>query len=176
MLLVIFVLLYVTYHDLADTLLVLLLAVPGAVAGGMLFQYLFGFPFTVAVWVGYIACFGLATQSGVVMLVYLREAIDRRGGLENIASLAEVRAAIMDGAVHRTRPKLLTETTTIVGLAPMLWATASARKSCNRWPPRCSAACWCRTKSSTCCSRCSSTTSAAGGGKRFRGERRFLNI
>ena len=121
-LLVIFVLLYVTYHDLADTLLVLLLAVPGAVAGGMLFQYLFGFPFTVAVWVGYIACFGLATQSGVVMLVYLREAIDRRGGLENIASLEEVRAAIMDGAVHRTRPKLLTETTTIVGLAPMLWA------------------------------------------------------
>ncbi len=121
-LLVIFVLLFVTYHDLADTLLVLLLAVPGAVAGGMLFQYLFGFPFTVAVWVGYIACFGLATQSGLVMLVYLREAIDRRGGLENIASLAEVRAAIMDGAVHRTRPKLLTETTTIVGLAPMLWA------------------------------------------------------
>ncbi len=120
--LVIFVLLYVTYHDFADTLLVLLLAVPGAVAGGMLFQYLFGFPFTVAVWVGYIACFGLATQSGLVMLVYLREAIDRRGGLENIHSLAELRAAIMDGAVHRTRPKLLTETTTIVGLAPMLWA------------------------------------------------------
>ncbi len=120
--LVIFVLLYVTYHDLADTLLVLLLAVPGAVAGGMLFQYLFGFPFTVAVWVGYIACFGLATQSGLVMLVYLRGAIDRRGGLENIHSLAELRAAIMDGAVHRTRPKLLTETTTIVGLSPMLWA------------------------------------------------------
>ena len=96
-LLVIFVLLYITYHDLADTLLVLLLAVPGAVAGGMLFQFLFGFPFTVAVWVGYIACFGLATQSGLVMLVYLREAIDRRGGLENIHSVAELRAAIMDG-------------------------------------------------------------------------------
>ena len=122
-LLVIFVLLYITYHDLADTLLVLLLAVPGAAAGGMLFQFLFGFPFTVAVWVGYIACFGLATQSGLVMLVYLREAIDRRGGLENIHSVAELRAAIMDGAVHRTRPKLLTETTTIVGLAPMLWAS-----------------------------------------------------
>ena len=122
-LLVIFVLLYITYHDLADTLLVLLLAVPGAVAGGMLFQFLFGFPFTVAVWAGYIACFGLATQSGLVMLVYLREAIDRRGGLENIHSVAELRAAIMDGAVHRTRPKLLTETTTIVGLAPMLWAS-----------------------------------------------------
>jgi len=121
---IIFVLLYITYHDFFDATL-MMLAVPGAVAGGVLFQYLFGFNFSVAVWVGFIACFGLATETGVVMLVYLREAIDKRGGLEKIASLAELREAIMDGAVHRLRPKLLTEGTTIIGLAPMLWATGT---------------------------------------------------
>jgi Cu(I)/Ag(I) efflux system membrane protein CusA/SilA len=117
--LIIFVLLYVTYHDLADASL-MMLAVPGAVAGGLLFQYFFGFNFSVAVWVGFIACFGLATETGVVMLVYLREAVANRGGLENIQSLEELRQAILEGAVHRLRPKLLTEGTTIIGLAPML--------------------------------------------------------
>ena len=122
--LAIFLLLYMTYHDLADTLSVLMLAVPGAVAGGVLFQYLMGFNFSVAVWVGFIACFGLATENGLVMLVYLREAIEKRGGLANM-TLADIREAIMEGAVHRTRPKLLTEVTTVVGLAPMLWASGT---------------------------------------------------
>jgi Cu(I)/Ag(I) efflux system membrane protein CusA/SilA len=122
--LIIFLILYVTYRDFTDSLLVLGLAVPGAIAGGVLFQYLFGFNFSVAVWVGYIACFGLATENGLVMLVYLREAIDERGGLASM-TLAELRAAVMRGAVHRTRPKLLTELTTMVGLAPMLWATGT---------------------------------------------------
>jgi Cu(I)/Ag(I) efflux system membrane protein CusA/SilA len=121
---VIFVILYVTYHDFLDSVLVMGLAVPGAIAGGVLFQYLFGFNFSVAVWVGYIACFGLATENGLVMLVYLRDAIDKRGGLEKM-TLAELRAAVMEGAVHRTRPKLLTEVTTLIGLAPMLWATGT---------------------------------------------------
>jgi Cu(I)/Ag(I) efflux system membrane protein CusA/SilA len=120
----IFLILYVTYHDFMDTLIVMGLAVPGAIAGGVLFQWLFGFNFSVAVWVGYIACFGLATENGLVLLVYLREAIAERGGLENM-TLAEVRQAVMDGAVHRTRPKLLTEMTAMIGLAPMLWATGT---------------------------------------------------
>jgi Cu(I)/Ag(I) efflux system membrane protein CusA/SilA len=77
--LAIFVILYITYHDLADCLSVLLLAVPGAVAGGVLFQWLFGFHFSVAVWVGFIACFGLATENGLVMLDYLRESVAQKG-------------------------------------------------------------------------------------------------
>lgn len=121
--LIIFVLLYVTYHDLADASL-MMLAVPGAVAGGVLFQYLFDFNFSVAVWVGFIACFGLATETGVVMLVYLRESVDKQGGLENM-TLPELRQAVINGAVHRLRPKLLTEGTTLIGLAPMLWATGT---------------------------------------------------
>jgi copper/silver efflux system protein len=122
--LIIFVLLYLTYNDFADATL-MMLAVPGAVAGGVLFQTLFGFNFSVAVWVGFIACFGMATQTGVVMLVYLREALDKHGGLENIPSLASLKHIIMEGAVHRLRPKLLTEGTIIIGLAPMLWATGT---------------------------------------------------
>ena len=76
-----------------------------------------------AIWVGYIAAFGMATETGIIMLVYLREAIDKRGGLENIKSLEELRQAVIEGAVHRLRPKLLTEGVAIVAIAPMLFAT-----------------------------------------------------
>lgn len=118
---VIVVILYLTYRSWIDALL-MMTAVLGALAGGAIFQWLFGFPFSVAVWVGYIACFGMATETGIVMLVYLREAISNRGGLDGIQSVGELREAILEGAVHRLRPKLLTEGTTIIAIAPMLWA------------------------------------------------------
>jgi Cu(I)/Ag(I) efflux system membrane protein CusA/SilA len=127
---IIFLILFLTYRDVADTLM-MFLAVPGAIAGGALFQYLmphvFGIDvssnFSVAVWVGYVACFGLATETAIVMMVYLREAIERRGGMEKITSADQIREAVMEGAVARLRPKLLTEGTTILALIPMLWAT-----------------------------------------------------
>lgn len=78
--------------------------------------------FSVAVWVGFIACFGMATETGIIMLVYLREAIDKRGGLENIKSLEELRQAVIEGAVHRLRPKLLTEGVAIIAIFPMVFA------------------------------------------------------
>jgi Cu(I)/Ag(I) efflux system membrane protein CusA/SilA len=90
-----------------------------------MFQALFGFNFSVIVWIGYIAAFGMATQTGVIMLVYLREAVDKHGGLENIPSLDVLRQAVIEGAVQRLRPKLLTEGVAIVGLVPMLWATGT---------------------------------------------------
>lgn len=129
--LLIFLILYWTYHDLADAAL-MMLAVPEALAGGAFFLYLFPkltqgwsappLDFSVAVWVGFIACFGMATETGIIMLVYLREAIDRRGGLEKIASLEELRQAVIEGAVHRLRPKLLTEGVAIVAIFPMVFA------------------------------------------------------
>ncbi|MBF0546744.1 MAG: efflux RND transporter permease subunit [Candidatus Riflebacteria bacterium] len=122
--LTIFIILYITYHDLADSLL-MMMAVPGAVAGGVMFQYFFGYNFSVAVWVGYIACFGMAAETGIIMLVYLRMALDERGGLGKITSLDDLKDTILKGAVHRLRPKLLTEGTAILGLAPMLWATGT---------------------------------------------------
>src|SRR5204862_3548491 len=111
----------------------MMLAVPEALAGGAFFMYLFPkimngwdsppMDLTLAVRVGFIACFGMATETGIIMLVYLREAIDKRGGLANIKSLEELRQAVIDGAVHRLRPKLLTEGVAIVAIAPMLFAT-----------------------------------------------------
>jgi Cu(I)/Ag(I) efflux system membrane protein CusA/SilA len=64
----------------------------------------------------------MATEPAVILLVYLREAVARKGGLAGIKSLEELRACVIDGAVHRLRPKLLTEGVAIVGLVPMLWA------------------------------------------------------
>ena len=76
---VIVLILYLTYQSWIDAML-MMTSVLGALAGGAIFQWLFGFHFSVAVWVGYIACFGMATETGIVMLVYLREAIAERGG------------------------------------------------------------------------------------------------
>lgn len=120
--LIIFAILYLTYGDLADAGL-MLLAVPGALVGGVLLQWALDVPFSVAVWVGYIACFGLATETGIIMLIYLREALDRAGGLAAIPSVEALRQTVIDGAVHRLRPKLLTEGTILLGLVPMLLAT-----------------------------------------------------
>jgi Cu(I)/Ag(I) efflux system membrane protein CusA/SilA len=127
----IFVILYLTYKDLADAAL-MMLAVPEALAGGAFFLFLFPkimggwdappVDFSVAVWVGFIACFGMATETGIIMLVYLREAIDKRGGLDNIGSLEELRQAVIEGAVHRLRPKLLTEGVAIIAIFPMVFA------------------------------------------------------
>lgn len=117
----ILVILVLAFRDLADAGL-MLLSVPGALAGGVVCQWLMGFPFSVAVGIGYIACFGMAAATSMVMLVYLREAVAQAGGLQRM-SLLELRTAVMSGAVHRLRPKLLTEATTILSLAPMLWST-----------------------------------------------------
>ena len=120
----IFLLLYWTFRDLADAAL-MLLAVPGALAGGLFFQWCLGVKLSVTVWIGYVACFGMATSTGVVMLVYLREAVERGGGLERMG-LDDLRRAVLDGAAYRLRPKLLTEATVVLGLAPMLWASGPA--------------------------------------------------
>jgi Cu(I)/Ag(I) efflux system membrane protein CusA/SilA len=128
--LIIFVILFLTYNDLIDALL-MMMCVPEAIVGGILLLWLTQFHFlglnptrySVAVQVGFIACFGMATETGIIMLVYLREAIEKRGGLEKIASLAELRDAVIEGAVHRLRPKLLTEGVAIIALAPMLLAS-----------------------------------------------------
>ena len=114
--------LYLTHKSWVDALL-MMTSVLGALAGGAIFQWLFGFNFSVAVQVGYIACFGMAVETGVVMLVYLHEAIDERCGLARIGSIAELRQAILEGAIHRLRPKLLTEGAAIISIAPMLWAS-----------------------------------------------------
>ncbi len=114
-------LLFGVFWDITDAML-MLLSIPGALAGATLCQWLMGFPFSLAVCVGYIACFGMAASTSMVMLVYLRQALADAGGLEAM-SLTELKATVIDGAVHRLRPKLLTETTMILGLMPIMWST-----------------------------------------------------
>ena len=129
-----------TYNDLIDALLMMMCRARGP-GRRDLFPLAFGYHFSVAVQVGFIACFGMATETGIIMLVYLRDAMEKRGGLEKIGSLAELRDAVIEGAVHRLRPKLLTEGVAIIALAPMLWATGVGTRLFRRWPPPCSADC-----------------------------------
>ena len=122
-LLVIFVLLYFTYGSAIEAAHVLL-AVPFALTGGVYLLWLLGYNFSVAVWVGFIALFGTAVQTGVVMVIYLDDAVDRKrreaGGTLTRAAL---RDAVMEGALLRLRPKVMTVATVVAGLLPIMWST-----------------------------------------------------
>ncbi len=117
---VIFVLLYMVFHSVAEAL-VLIFPTIYALTGGLLLQYLLGYNFSVAVWVGYIALFGIAVETGVVMVVYLHEALDHHVQPDKCLSKAELEAAVMEGAVQRLRPKLMTVAAVLASLIPILW-------------------------------------------------------
>jgi len=122
-LLVIFVLLYFTYHSLAEAAHVLL-AVPFALTGGVYLLWLLGYNFSVAVWVGFIALFGTAVQTGVVMVIYLEEAVARkRQQLGGALTRETLRDAVVEGALLRLRPKVMTVSTVVAGLLPIMWST-----------------------------------------------------
>jgi copper/silver efflux system protein len=118
----IFVLLYLVFHSVAEAL-VLIFPTIYALTGGLLLQWYLGYNFSVAVWVGYIALFGVAVQTGVVMVVYLHEALNRRMRTAQSLTNADIEAAVIEGAVQRLRPKLMTVTAVLASLAPLLWAS-----------------------------------------------------
>jgi Cu(I)/Ag(I) efflux system membrane protein CusA/SilA len=89
--------------------------------GGLLLQWLMGYNFSVAVWVGYIALFGIAVETGVVMVIYLHEALDKRLALGPGLTIEDIRDAAIEGAVQRLRPKLMTVTAVLASLVPILW-------------------------------------------------------
>ncbi|MEO7135612.1 MAG: CusA/CzcA family heavy metal efflux RND transporter [Vicinamibacterales bacterium] len=121
--LVIFVLLYFTYRSALEAAHVLL-AVPFALTGGVYLLWLLGYNFSVAVWVGFIALFGTAVQTGVVMVIYLEEAVERkRLELGGTLTRAALRDAVIEGALLRLRPKVMTVSTVIAGLLPIMWST-----------------------------------------------------
>ncbi len=121
-LVVIFALLYFTYHSVLEAAHVLL-TVPFALTGGVYLLWLLGYNFSVAVWVGFIALFGTAVQTGVVMLIYLDEAVRRkqteRGGA---LTRQDLRDAVTEGALLRLRPKVMTVSTVVAGLLPIMWS------------------------------------------------------
>ncbi|HSE37028.1 MAG TPA: efflux RND transporter permease subunit, partial [Blastocatellia bacterium] len=125
-LMVIFVLLYLTYHSFIEAAHVLL-AVPFALTGGVYLLYALGYNFSVAVWVGFIALFGTAVQTGMVMVIYLEEAVERKK-LEKMGkglTREELKQAVMEGALLRLRPKVMTVTTVVAGLLPIMWSTSA---------------------------------------------------
>ena len=120
--LIIFALLVMTFHSVAEAAHVIL-AVPFALTGGVILQAILGFNFSVAVWVGYIALFGTAIQTGVVMVVYLEESVQAlRKELGRELTRAELITAIKAGARLRLRPKVMTVATTVASLLPIFWS------------------------------------------------------
>jgi Cu(I)/Ag(I) efflux system membrane protein CusA/SilA len=119
---IIFLLLYIVYHSLKEAAHVIL-AVPFALTGGVFLQWFSGYNFSVAVWVGYIALFGTAIQTGVVMVVYLQEAVaKKRAELGDNISQNDLLQAVKDGARLRLRPIVMTVATIVASLLPILWS------------------------------------------------------
>ncbi len=121
--LIIYVLLFLTYRSFLEAAHVLL-AVPFALSGGVYLLWLLGYNASVAVWVGFIALFGTAVQTAVVMVVYLEEAVARkREALSGRLTPEALREAVTEGALLRLRPKVMTVATVVAGLLPIMWST-----------------------------------------------------
>jgi Cu(I)/Ag(I) efflux system membrane protein CusA/SilA len=118
---VIYLLLYFTYKSFLEAAHVLL-AVPFALSGGLYLLWLLHYNFSVAVWVGFIALFGTAVQTTVVMVIYLEEAVERKRRERGTLTRADLREAVMEGALLRLRPKLMTVSTIVAGLLPIFWS------------------------------------------------------
>ncbi len=123
----IYVMLYFTTKDFKEAFVVML-SVPFALIGGVYLIYFLGYNFSVAVWVGFIALYGLAVETGVVMVVYLHEALDRKLqayqlGKRGPITMQDIVAATVEGSVLRLRPKIMTVGTSLIGLIPIMWST-----------------------------------------------------
>jgi len=126
-LLIIYLMLYFVTKDYTEAFVVMM-SVPFALIGGIYLIYFLGYNFSVAVWVGFIALYGLAVETGVVMVVYLHEAVDRRLhehalGKRGPVTLADIGEATIEGSVLRLRPKVMTVGTSLIGLIPIMWST-----------------------------------------------------
>ncbi len=116
----IFVLLYLNFRGVPESLIVML-ALPFALVGGVWSIWALGYNTSVAVWVGFIALAGVAAETGVVMLIYLDESYRRRRAAGQVGTPRDVAEAVLEGAVVRLRPVMMTVTAITAGLAPILW-------------------------------------------------------
>jgi Cu(I)/Ag(I) efflux system membrane protein CusA/SilA len=123
-LVIIFGLLYLTYNSVLEAAHVLL-AVPFALTGGVYLLWALGYNFSVAVWVGFIALFGTAVQTGVVMVIYLEEAVERKRQEVGVLTRKTLMEAVTEGALLRLRPKVMTVSTVVAGLLPIMWSTSA---------------------------------------------------
>jgi Cu(I)/Ag(I) efflux system membrane protein CusA/SilA len=134
-LLIIFLLLYLNFRRLTETMIVML-SLPFALVGGFWLMYWMGFNISVAVAVGFIALAGVAAETGVVMLIYLdnalKEIAERRASEGRRLSKADLYAAVMEGAVERVRPKMMTVVAIMAGLLPILWSHGTGSEVMQR--------------------------------------------
>lgn len=127
-LIIIFMVLYFTYKSLKEALLTMI-TVPFALIGGVYMVYFYGVNLSVAVAVGFIALFGVAIETAMLMVIYLNEYMEKlvkdKGNSNETITKADLRKYIMDGAVQRLRPKLMTVSVSLFGLIPILWSTGT---------------------------------------------------
>ncbi len=121
---IIFLLLYLNFRSVVESLIVML-ALPFSLVGGIWFLWLLGYNTSVAVWVGFIALAGVAAETGVVMVIYLDEAFHRRTLDGKMQTARDVRDAVAEGALERLRPVVMTVTAIIAGLTPILWSAGT---------------------------------------------------
>ena len=120
---IIFILLYVTFHSALEASMVML-SVPFALVGGVYLVAALGYNLSVAVWVGFIALYGIAVETGVVMVIYLHEALDRKLQAGPVTE-QDIYDATYEGAVLRLRPKLMTVAVALLGLVPIMWSSGT---------------------------------------------------
>src|SRR5205823_6173574 len=134
-LLVIFTLLYLNFGRLSETFIVML-SVPFALVGGAWLMWWLGYNLSVAVAVGYIALVGVAAETGVVMLIYLDQALraieTRRQAVEQALTRTDLDRAIIAGAAERVRPKMMTVIAIMAGLLPILWSSGTGSELMRR--------------------------------------------
>jgi len=134
-LLIIFLLLYLNFRSIPETMIVML-SLPFALVGGLWLMWLLNFNLSVAVAVGFIALAGVAAETGVVMLIYLNQAFDevklRCTLKDRKVTRRDLYDAIMEGAVERVRPKMMTVVAIMAGLLPIMWSTGTGSEIMQR--------------------------------------------
>ena len=128
---IIFLLLYLNFKSITESLIVLF-SVPFSLVGSIWFLYLLGYNMSIAVWVGIIALAGLAAGTGVVMIIYLDEAYEKRRKRNEMNTEGDLNTAITEGAVQRVRPKMMTVATMTLGLLPLMWSAGTGADMIKR--------------------------------------------
>jgi Cu(I)/Ag(I) efflux system membrane protein CusA/SilA len=130
-LVIIFLLLYLNFRNVSDSLIVML-SLPFSLVGGVWLLWLLDYEMSVAVGVGFIALAGVAAETGVVMLIFLEEAVARYKREGRLNTRRDLEEAIFEGAVLRVRPKMMTVTAIMAGLLPIMWGSGAGSETMRR--------------------------------------------
>ena len=116
-----FILIFIAFKSIPQTMFILFAGIPTAIAGGIWLQYLFGYNFSVAVWVGFISIFGIVDDDSVLITTYINDLFGKR----KMKSVLDIRNTILMAGTRRIRPCMMTAATTFIGLIPILWSTGA---------------------------------------------------